>query len=176
LDSPVVHHPAVGLLSLPRAVGFERLQYGFTRGSSERTPVSSLSDIPTRSCVRLLQQTQGKNSASLLQDCNATVARPCRSTDGLERRRCMLAGKKPEAEERLACSAWDGCRTAGEGSGARTGWASKRGSPSKPITCKIVLPFWKSESWARRGQLVATRVYSLLLLCAPLLVFYTRAR
>jgi hypothetical protein len=83
----------------------------------------------------------------------------------------MLAGKMPETEERLACSAWDGCRTAGEGSGARTGWASKRGSPSKPITCKIVLPFWKSESWARRGQLVATRVYSLLLLCAPLLVF-----
>jgi hypothetical protein len=141
-----------------RAVG--SIMYRFTRGSSEN--VSRL--FPRRTSYSVLcpiaaAKGQGKNSASLQRNRGAAL-----STDGLERRRCILA-EKPETEERLACSAWDGCRTAGEGSGARTGWA-RRGSPSKPITCKIVLPFWKSESWARQGQLVAMQVYSLPLMLA----------
>lgn len=147
-----------------------RLQRALSRLFPQRHPRG------TRSCVRLLQQNQGKNSASLLQDRNATVARPCRSTDGLERRRCVLAGKGQKQKSDWHAPRGMAAARLVKGVGRVQDGLAKRGSPSKPITCKIVLPFWKSESWARRGQLVALQVYSLLLLCAPLLVFYTRAR
>jgi hypothetical protein len=129
----VVHHPAVCQMSQLTTA----LRYSSDRALSERLPPPPSQHSATSYSVlcpiaaAAANGRRGRNSASfrVLQR-NATVARPC----PVDRRARaaplhMLAGKpetafwreSTERQQRLACSAWDGCRTAGEGSGARTG-------------------------------------------------------
>ena len=140
------HHTTAGSSPPPRrlpdvttrARGFTTaLRYSSDRALSERLPPPPSQHSATSYSVlcpiaaAAANGRRGRNSASfrVLQR-NATVARPC----PVDRRvraapLHMLAGKpetafwreSTERQQRLACSAWDGCRTAGEGSGARTG-------------------------------------------------------
>jgi len=130
------HHPAVYLRNILN-----------TRGSSEKrlpprpSQPRGTQRHPTRSHVRLLLLQRARQKLGLSFSLFAT--QPWRGpVDGVGRARAaplhMLA-RKPEtafhglresASARLACSAWDGCRTAGEGSGAAYRMRLEEGRPS----------------------------------------------